>query len=105
MARECEEELNIEAEIGDLCFVSEQIYAGRSKDDEARHELTLFFRGELKTLPQSDGDKIFSPEPSKNFRWLPLAELDEASLLPKAIKQFLLNKAASPRYDFADETD
>jgi len=104
VARECDEELQIEVSVGDLVFVSEQIYAGRGQSDEARHELTLVFRGELKTHPSRDGDQILSPEASKNFRWLPLSQLPDAPLLPRAVKQFLLNEAASPRYAFADET-
>ncbi len=104
VARECFEELEIEVEIGDICFVCEQIYAGRGQNDKQRHELTLLFRGALKTVPQRDGDKILSPEADKNFRWLPLTELAEAPILPRAIKQFLLNETTSPRYAFHDET-
>jgi 8-oxo-dGTP pyrophosphatase MutT (NUDIX family) len=104
VARECKEELQIEIRVGDARFISEQIYAGRSQDDKPRHELTLVFEGELVTLPKTEGDKVLSPEPSKNFRWLPLAQLPDAPLLPTSIKQFLLNEDTSARYAFADET-
>jgi 8-oxo-dGTP pyrophosphatase MutT (NUDIX family) len=104
VARECEEELQIKIRVDDVIFVSEQIYAGRKQDDEPRHELTLVFSGEIVTLPKTEGDKILSPEQSKNFRWLPLAQLPDAPLWPKSIKDFLLNEETSARYAFADET-
>ena len=45
LQREIEEELAAQCQIGDLQFVSENIYPGRRKSESQRHELTLSFRG------------------------------------------------------------
>ena len=81
LSREIEEELDAKAKIGDLVFVSEDVYAGRSKDDDKRHELTLIFAGEI-SEETTEGERVLSPESDKNFRWLPLGELAGANLLP-----------------------
>ena len=104
VTRECLEELGIAVTVGDLCFACEQIYPGRSEADGQRHELTLLFHGALHSTPKMQTGKIFSPEAGKNFAWLPLDELKTAPLLPAAIKTFLLDESAPPRYDFSDET-
>lgn len=101
--RELQEELEAEIEVGDLLFVAEQIYAGRSKNDGNRHELTLLFAATLTQAPREENGKILSPEASKNFQWLPLSQLPNANLLPQALKRFLL-KETSTRYDFHDDT-
>lgn len=109
LVREIEEELQANANIGDLIFVSENIYAGRSKEEKQRHELTLIFEGEI-SGETSDGQNVRSPEADKNFRWLPLAELEQANLLPANIKDFIVQEflVESPsdtqRYNFADTT-
>jgi ADP-ribose pyrophosphatase YjhB (NUDIX family) len=109
LLREIEEELDAHAEIGDLIFVSENIYAGRSKEDTQRHELTLIFAGEI-SGETSDGVHVRSPEDDKNFRWLPVAELQQANLLPANVKDFLIQEllvestSAPNRYNFTDTT-
>ncbi len=102
-ARELEEELEAQISVGELLFAGEQIYAGRGKNDNKRHELTLFFAATLTKAPREENGKILSPEPSKNFQWLPLAQLANSNLLPRSIKQFLLNQN-STRYAFHDDT-
>lgn len=101
--RELQEELETEIQVGDLLFAAEQIYAGRSKNDGNRHELTLLFTATLTKAPHEANGKILSPEPSKNFQWLPLSQLPDANLLPPSLKRFLLEQNSS-RYDFHDAT-
>ncbi len=102
--RELEEELEAQIEVGDLLFVGEQIYAGRKKTDGKRHEVTLLFAATLTQAPREENGKLFSPEPSKNFQWLPLSQLPDANLLPRSIKQYLLKEIAA-RYAFHDDTE
>lgn len=110
LAREIEEELDGKANVGDLLFVSESIYAGRSHEEKKRHELTLVFAAEI-SGERTEGDRVLSPETDKNFRWLPLSAVPEANLLPAAIKEFVISHlklagpaAESPRYVFQDST-
>lgn len=107
LEREMREELEAVASVGDLCFVCESIYEGRTPNDTPRHELTLFFWAEIEDELREDNGKIFSPEPSKNFTWLPLLALPETNLLPVPAKRFLLSaflkgKPQSPPYVFED---
>ena len=105
--REIYEELQAEIDVLDLCFVSESIYAGRKKDDTARHELVLYYHCELTSDLQENAGRIESPEGSKNFQWLPHEELLEATLLPDSVKQFLLATMSDqeyPHYVFHDST-
>jgi ADP-ribose pyrophosphatase YjhB (NUDIX family) len=101
--REFREELKAGVKIGELKFVSESIYPGRKKAEKPRHELVLYYEGELQgDLPEKDG-RIISPEPQKNFRWLPLSELPESNLVPSSFKQFLMQQS-SALYAFDDST-
>ena len=102
--RELKEELKAQIEVGDLLFVGEQIYDGRKKSDGKRHELTLLFAATLIKAPREKDGIILSPEPSKKFQWLPLSQLPNANLLPRSIKQFLLQKSAA-LYVFHDDTE
>jgi ADP-ribose pyrophosphatase YjhB (NUDIX family) len=108
LRRELEEELDCAAEVAELCFVAESIYAGRKASDKTRHELVLYFATTLLQLPSTDGERIRSPEPDKNFRWLPLSDLETANLLPPNAKQSLLqmtaNGSATAFYSFSDST-
>jgi 8-oxo-dGTP pyrophosphatase MutT (NUDIX family) len=111
LSRECEEELGCGASIGDLVFVSESIYAGRHENDSRRHEIVLYFSGELSSQLEMQNGRIVSPEADKNFGWLPLDKLASANLLPFSIKEHLLKTiAATPPitstryYDFNDAT-
>jgi ADP-ribose pyrophosphatase YjhB (NUDIX family) len=101
--REVQEELEAEIQVGDLLCAAEQIYAGQSKSDGDRHELTLLFTATLTKAPREANGKVLSPEPSKNFQWLPLSQLPNANLLPPSLKRFLLEQNSS-RYDFHDAT-
>ncbi len=101
--REFQEELSASVKIGELKFVSESIYPGRKKAEKLRHELVLYYEGELQgDLPEEAG-RIISPEPQKNFRWLPLSELPESNLVPSSFKQFLMQQS-SALYAFDDST-
>ncbi len=102
LQREIEEELGAGCEIGDLIFVCESVYAGRGESETSRHELTLFFEGEI-SGEKTDGERVLSPESDKDFRWLPLDELPGANLLPSSVKQFLLGQTPA-RYAFSDST-
>ncbi len=109
LIREIEEELAAEAKVHKLLFVAENIYAGRSKEEKQRHELTLIFAGEI-SGETSDGLSVRSPEADKNFRWLPLEELGQANLLPANVKDFLVRELPleptqfADRYSFTDTT-
>ena len=101
LKREIEEELAARAEIGDLQFVCENIYAGRRASESRRHELTLVFAGEISGEQTRDDGTLASPENDKNFRWLPRSELANANLLPADIKAFLLDEIEA-KYRFSD---
>ncbi len=101
LKREIEEELAAKCEVGELLFVTEDIYAGREKDDKQRHELTLFFAAQIEGETTREDGSIESPERWKNFRWLPLGELPQTNLLPRSAKTKLLDESA-PRYQFTD---
>jgi ADP-ribose pyrophosphatase YjhB (NUDIX family) len=108
LRRELQEELGCDAEVGDLCFVAESIYAGRKASDKTRHELVLYFATTLPELPPMDGEQVLSPELDKNFRWLRLSDLESANLLPPNAKHSLLQMTASgsvgAHYSFNDST-
>ena len=101
LQREIEEELAAQCQIGDLQFVSENIYPGRRKSESQRHELTLIFAGTISGEQTRADGTIKSPETDKNFRWLPRAELEKANLLPADVKAFLLGQIQK-RYRFSD---
>lgn len=101
LQREIEEELAASCEVGDLLFVTENIYAGREKNEKQRHELTLFFAAAISGEQTRDDGTIFSPEKWKNFRWLPENELKSANLLPSDAKNWLLKQSAI-LYSFSD---
>ncbi len=101
LQREIEEELAAQCQIGDLQFVSENIYPGRRKSESHRHELTLIFEGEISGEQTNEDGTIVSPEDDKNFRWLPKSELESANLLPADVKAFLLGQVKD-RYRFSD---
>lgn len=102
VVRECEEELQIAVQAGDLVFVSESIYPGRHEDDGKRHEIVLYFEAELKSEPQMRDGAILSPESDKEFRWLPLEDVAGANVRPASFKEWLLGAPA--RYGFRDDT-
>ena len=107
LEREFEEELDVRIAVYDLCFVSESIYAGRRASETQRHELVLYFHGDLTTELQSNGKEIISPEKDKNFQWLPLENLPTSNLLPESIKDYLLAtiaEAETQHYEFSDST-
>ena len=107
LEREFEEELDARIAVYDLCFVSESIYAGRRASETQRHELVLYFHGDLTSELKSNGKEIISPEKDKNFQWLPLEELEDANLLPHSIKEYLMSTVAeleTQHYQFSDST-
>lgn len=105
LQREIEEELAARCEVFDLVFVSENIYAGREKTEQQRHELTLVWNAQIEGETTRENGTIQSPEAWKNFHWLPKSQIVSANLLPETIKQFLLAENESPRYFFADTRD
>lgn len=93
--REIIEELGCATRVGDLLLVTESVYSGRHENDGRRHEIVLYFEAELLETPQSDGKGgLQSPEPDKNFAWLPLIQLPVAKLLPEGAREFLINHAS-----------
>ena len=107
LEREFEEELDARIAVYDLCFVSESIYAGRRAEETQRHELVLYFHGDLTSELKSNGKEIQSPEKDKNFQWLPLENLPDSNLLPESIKNYLISIIAeteTQNYDFSDST-
>ena len=101
LKREIEEELAASCEVGEMLFVTEDIYPGRDKDEKQRHELTLFFGATISGETTRADGTLESPEKWKNFHWLPLAQLSEANLLPRVAKKRLLDSSA-PLYQFSD---
>jgi ADP-ribose pyrophosphatase YjhB (NUDIX family) len=108
LRRELVEELGCEAEVGELSFVVESIYSGRKTSDKKRHELVLYFVTTLLQMPPVEGERILSPEPEKNFRWLRLQDVETSNMLPHEAGQSLLQLASSgsvaARYSFSDST-
>jgi ADP-ribose pyrophosphatase YjhB (NUDIX family) len=108
LRRELLEELGCDSQVEDLRFVAESVYAGRKASDKMRHEVVLYFATTLLQLPPVEGERIISPEPEKNFQWLPLIELETANLLPPNAKQSLLqltkNGSVAEHYSFNDST-
>jgi ADP-ribose pyrophosphatase YjhB (NUDIX family) len=89
LQRELQEELALECSVEELCFVIEHLYSGRRENDAPRHELTLYFKATATSTIQQTDEQIISPEATKNFRWLPITSLDEATLLPEISREFL----------------
>ncbi len=125
IARELEEELGAQVEVGDLCFVAESVYAGRHDWDSRRQEVVLYFWAALKSELKQENGRILSPEEDKNFAWLPLSQLGATNLLPLSFKNWLIQTKAAgnggfeagtssaslgsstsglPLYDFHDST-
>jgi ADP-ribose pyrophosphatase YjhB (NUDIX family) len=110
LEREIAEELGARCTVRDLLFVTEGVYAGRKKADTQRHEIVMYFAAEFTQPPREENGKIFSPEKSKNFGWLPLCEMDDKNLLPHLAREPLRKIAetgtqdAAPRYSFHDAT-
>lgn len=107
LQREMLEELAIECSVDDLCFVIEHTYSGRHENDVARHELTLYFKVTATSTIQQTDEKIISPEPQKNFHWLPINSLDEAALLPEISRDYLQKYFSCqqiPHYAFQNST-
>ncbi len=101
LKREIEEELAAQCEVGELLFVTENLYPGREKDEKQRHELTLFFEATISGEQTRQDGTIFSPEKWKHFHWLPENDLETANLLPADAKKWLLKQSAA-RYAFSD---
>ena len=101
LAREMEEELLAQVEVGDLLFVSEARYWGGKRGDKARHEVVLFFEARLLNELEEENGRVASPEPQKNFGWIAPGEWDAFNLVPNTLRG-LLRGGNSPRYDFRD---
>lgn len=101
LKREIEEELAASCEVGELAFVTEDIYPGREEGEKKRHELTLFFEATISGEQTRADGSIESPEKWKNFHWLPLSALGDTNLLPRSAKKRLLDQATG-LYQFTD---
>lgn len=101
LKREIEEELDAACDVGEMLFVTEDIYPGREIGEKGRHELTLFFAATIQGEKTRADGTVQSPEKWKNFRWLALPELPGANLLPRSAKKRLLDEGA-PLYQFTD---
>ena len=107
LQRELQEELAIECDVEDLCFVMEHLYSGRRENDAPRHELTLYFKATATSAIQQTDEKVISPESTKNFRWLPIDSLGEAALLPEISREVLqkyFSHQQISNYAFQDST-
>lgn len=94
LEREFREELGGEIKVGNLLFASEVVYG-----QPQRHELVLFFSADLVVAPREEGGHVLSPEPRKEFQWLPLSQVREAPLRPDALKSYLSGSLPA-RYAF-----
>ena len=107
LQRELWEELAIECNVENLCFVIEHLYSGRYEQDSSRHELTLYFGVTPRTVIAQNAGKIISPEATKSFCWLPITSISEATLLPKISGDYLqkyFSNQEVPLYAFQDST-
>jgi ADP-ribose pyrophosphatase YjhB (NUDIX family) len=78
LARELDEELGMQAEIGPLAFIIENVYQGK-------HELGLYYKVKRHSSFAGRG---------ANFRpaWLPLAEVAGSRLLPASLERELAER-------------
>ena len=95
--RECREELGVEVEVGELRFVHDYIAARDefSIDGSDVHQLDVIFQARI-----LNGEPGTGPEPDTiqlGIQWLPLDQLEEYRLYPKALRR-LLTQPGPPIY-------
>lgn len=92
LKRECLEEINAKVKVGELRFVREYFSDHHEFADEERHvhQVEFFFSCSLKApYRPSQGQ---APDPGQlEVVWVPLDELDQVNLYPKAIIPLLQN--------------
>lgn len=97
LARELREELGEEATIGRLVLVADNLF---EIDGDWFQEASLYFLIEL-----ASGSRIFEQdgtfeggESGTVFQWLPLADLEQANLLPPFLRQLVRATPESTEY-------
>lgn len=99
VARECREELGADVHVGDLLCVRDYIsrdheFAAEEADVhqvEFMFECSLFDRSQVGRGTLPDANQV-------GVRWVPLAELCASPLYPKALRSWLAEHTARPRY-------
>lgn len=79
--REFKEETNLNVAVGDLLYLIENVY---SRDREKHHEVVFYFR--VNIINGSFEDK----RKDATVRWIPLKKVQEKSVLPPSLKEFLV---------------
>ena len=90
LRRECQEELGVDVEVGDLRFVREYIGANHefSNEDADVHQVEFLF--ECRLLQEIEGAKPSKPDPRQvATAWLALAHLPNHRLYPSPLRSLL----------------
>jgi ADP-ribose pyrophosphatase YjhB (NUDIX family) len=93
VVRECREELGVEIEAGELCYVHDYI-AERDEfcsDDCSAHQLDIIFRARI--LAGEPGQGSAPDTQQLGIHWLPLDHLDEYRFHPRALRRWLTEPA------------
>lgn len=97
LARELREELGEEATIGRLVLVADNLF---EIDSDRFQEISLYFLIEL-----APGSRVFERdgtfeggESGTVFQWIPLAEVEQANLVPPFLRQLARDLPLSPEY-------
>ena len=97
LARELHEELGEEVKVGRLLLVADNLF---EIDGDRFQEITLYFLVEF--APGSavlDRASAFEGgEEGSVFQWIPLADVEQANLLPPFLHQLARDLPASPEY-------
>jgi ADP-ribose pyrophosphatase YjhB (NUDIX family) len=98
VARELREELSVDAGVGRLLFVAEQFFALTRR---RWHQLAWYYEvtlpGDCEAVLRDSWD-VTEPPYRTTFRWVPLADLDSAPLIPGFLRQALRDLPESPRH-------
>jgi 8-oxo-dGTP pyrophosphatase MutT (NUDIX family) len=104
LARELEEELGIEVEVGELLWIAEYFFRFRDRDF---HELGLFYRFTIaaESPIRDQSREHYGSEDSGVgliYRWFQVDTLDEVRLLPRFLREGLLNPPTAPEHIIED---
>lgn len=103
LEREIEEELGVRAEVDRLLWVVENFFA---MDGRRYHELGLYFAISLPTTLPMDGEfPAYEPNVELFMRWLPMSEIPRLHVVPKFLKEALVNPPATPQHIVHSELD
>ena len=86
LLRELVEEIGVEGEVTRFAGVIEH---GYTRDDTAHHEINLVFEVQIASID------VESREDHLEFEWLPIGDLGDTDVRPRALKDALLDGAVT----------